>query len=442
MNIQTIDINNLSVSPLNVRKITNEDTQSNLRENIQTYGLINPLTVKFNNDTKMYEIIAGQRRYYAMKELNYTNIQCYVISDNTQEKEQIIMSLTENIHRDNMKLSDIVKTYNKLIAKYIDIEKNVDEAIEEVSKITHTDKKIIKQYRILYDFPDSILDYLDKQGNERMTIDFAIKLSLLKITSEKELVNIIKIFNDVNQSDRNKLLTQINRVIRDMEPGEKIEFSKIIEKIGKIKLAFLEDIRKKREDQNKLKKEAEEIIKKRKEAEKQAIAEAIVEKKELVKIPEVKEENIIEYNNKIKKIIAKNNNSVYISTETRNPKLQNLYREAITNRFNKCIISDMDNEVCEAAHIIPLTESKESESFDYDNGLLLNSVLHKLFDKHYWSICPETMCVKIFISSDKVNIYNILKPYENKCLEILKKYNNIIKYLESHYNKAIEKFKN
>ena len=438
MNIQTIDINNLSVSPLNVRKITfNGDTQSNLRENIQTYGLINPLTVKFNNDTKMYEIIAGQRRYYVMKELNYTNIQCYVISDNTQEKEQIIMSLTENIHRDNMKLSDIVKTYNKLIAKYIDIEKNVDEAIEEVSKITHTDKKIIKQYRDIYQFSDSILDYLDKEGNERMTIDFAAQLSKLKITSENELLKIIKIFNDVKQSDRSKLMTQIKHAIKEMEFGEKIEVCKIIEKIGKIKLAFLEDIRKKREDQNKLKKEAEEIIKKRKEAEKQIIVEAI----EPVKIPEVKEENIIEYNNKIKKIIAKNNNSVYISTETRNPKLQNLYREAIINRFNKCIISDMDNEVCEAAHIIPLTESKESESFDYDNGLLLNSVLHKLFDKYYWSICPETLCFKIFISSDKVNIYNILKPYENKCLEILKKYNSIIKYLESHYNKAIEKLK-
>lgn len=58
---------------------------------------------------------------------------------------------------------------------------------------------------------------------------------------------------------------------------------------------------------------------------------------------------------KILKIIQ-NNNSIYITTKTRHPELQNLYREAIINRFNKCILSDMDKEVCKASHIIPFSE--------------------------------------------------------------------------------------
>ena len=34
--------------------------------------------------------------------------------------------------------------------------------------------------------------------------------------------------------------------------------------------------------------------------------------------------------------------------------------------------------VCDASHIIPFSETL---SFDVDNGILLNSILHRLFDK-------------------------------------------------------------
>jgi len=52
----------------------------------------------------------------------------------------------------------------------------------------------------------------------------------------------------------------------------------------------------------------------------------------------------------------------------------------------------MNEEICEAAHIIPFSLS---ENFDINNGLLLNCILHKLFDKHYWSINPDSLCVEI-----------------------------------------------
>lgn len=117
--------------------------------------------------------------------------------------------------------------------------------------------------------------------------------------------------------------------------------------------------------------------------------------------------------------------------------MMNVYRNAIIQRFNKCIVSDMNNEVCEAAHIIPLCEISKVDkltSFDIDNGILLNCVLHKLFDKHYWCINPKTLCIEICNKSP--TIYDILKPYENKYIGILKQYTNVIKYLTKHYNKV------
>ena len=83
--------------------------------------------------------------------------------------------------------------------------------------------------------------------------------------------------------------------------------------------------------------------------------------------------------------------------------------------------------MCEACHIIPFSESN---NFDIDNGLLLNSNLHKLFDKYYWSINPETLCIE---TSDKCNTYDCITLYKNKHLEILQKFNKTIEYLKEHY---------
>ena len=438
MNIQTIDINKLTISSLNVRTLSDGETLCKLRENIKIHGLLNPLTVKLNNNTTMYEIIAGQRRFNAIKELKFNNVQCNVISNTSPETKQIVLSLTENMHRDKMKLSDIVKTYNKLYDRYyVDGKTDEDAIIKEISEITNTDSKIIKKYKEISHFPDSILDYLDKTGNEKISIEFAIKLSKIGINDEDELKQIIELFYNVKHSNRPKLLKKI----QDAEKYDfgKNDFHKYIEKIGKITTAFLAKIK---EEEEKEKKIREEIIKKAAEEEAKRKAEEAAEAKQEPVEPgeEAKQKaaDLTEYNNKIQNIIEKNNNSVNINinTQVRNPELQKLYRDYIVKRFNKCIVSDMDNEVCEAAHIVPFSES---QNFDIDNGLLLNSVLHKLFDKHYWSICPDTYNIKFFIPDNKNSIHDILKPYENKCLEVLKQYSKISELLTIHYNVAEQK---
>jgi ParB family chromosome partitioning protein len=73
MNIQTISIDDLFVSEINVQKLlSSEDDEtdiSDLADNIKEFELINPLTVQKSENLK-YEIIAGQRRYLALKALS------------------------------------------------------------------------------------------------------------------------------------------------------------------------------------------------------------------------------------------------------------------------------------------------------------------------------------------------------------------------------------
>jgi len=425
MNYQTIDINKIQISSLNVRKNFDSSDPSfiELINNIKQHGLINPLTVIFNNNSNMYEIIAGQRRFLALQKLNFNEVYCKIADSSLDEKNQIVLSLTENIHRKDMKLTDKIKTYKKL---YIHCNNNID----ELAIYTSINKKILNQYMEISHFPDSVLDKLDACKKEKLSLEFAVLLCKIGISIEDELLAIIETFSDVTQSDKLKIMKKI----QDSEKYGCDDFHTYLNKIHKIKTQLIKDIEQKKEEEEKIKVRILEEYNKKKE---QARILEEYNQKSINNCSDFNEHKNLketDYNNIIQKIKEKNNNSIYINTNVRNPQLQNEYRKAIIQRFDKCIISDYDSEVCEAAHIISFSES---ENFEIDNGLLLNCVLHNLFDKYYWSINPDTFCIKIF-KPDTSNIYSILKEYDNKYIGILKKYPKIKEYLKNHYDKSVQ----
>ena len=122
----------------------------------------------------------------------------------------------------------------------------------------------------------------------------------------------------------------------------------------------------------------------------------------------------------------------------RNSKLQEEYRNKLINRFEKCIISGMFDDVCEAAHIVPFSESDDQTSFDINNGLLLNRILHKLFDNYEISINPNTLNIEILKTCKN---YEFIKIYEDKHIKILNDYPETCNYLNKHYQKFFTKIK-
>jgi len=462
-NIKDININELEISSQNARKFTDDESLEELANNISLYGLINPLTVRLNEGGR-YEIIAGQRRYIAMQKLKYSTVRCNIISDNISSDEQVLLSVIENTHRQNMKLSQRVKAFNRVLA-------NNNNNKEETAKKLSVSKQKINQYQKISHFSDNILDKLDAKGKEQISLDFAIQLSMIGITDEVELERIIDEFQDVKQKNRIRLIKQI---ANNVKYNQIEDFHKYINKIHKIKTNFLKDLEKeekiKKEMSEQTKIKIEELMQTKniipnKDAEKEEMSEQIkelmqtkniipnkdLEKEEMSE--QIKElmqtKNIIpnkdlekeEMSEQIKELMqTKNTNyedkikqlsqssDICVMAKIRNPQLQDLYRKAVVERFKSCIVSGLDAEVCEAAHIIPFSQSND---FNPNNGLLLNCILHRLFDKYYWSINPLTLCVVV---SDKSNMYEYLKQYMGKHIKILSQYNHIIKYLEHHYN--------
>jgi ParB family chromosome partitioning protein len=88
MNIVNINVDKLIISDINVRKTQINEIEE-LASSIDDIGLINPISVRKIESNDKYEIIAGQRRYLAMKSLNKHSSHKKL---NTEESKQDLKS--------------------------------------------------------------------------------------------------------------------------------------------------------------------------------------------------------------------------------------------------------------------------------------------------------------------------------------------------------------
>ena len=81
-----------------------------LAASIKEYGLLNPIVVSKVDDK--YEIIAGERRYRASKIAGLNDIDAIIRDYNNKEIE--ILSLIENVQREDLKTLEEARAYKKL----------------------------------------------------------------------------------------------------------------------------------------------------------------------------------------------------------------------------------------------------------------------------------------------------------------------------------------
>ena len=194
MEIHNININDLFVSNMNVRKqLTSEEDETgiiDLAEDISTNGLINPITVRLTENNK-YEIIAGQRRYLAMQHLKKNIITCHVIKVTDQKAEEI--SLVENVQRNQMTTCDKVIAYSKLYSVY-----NND--IDKVISAIHISKQTIQKYLKIKNLPENVLQMLDKSGIDKITLDVAVELT--KLPSHTNYEKVLQCLNTLTTNQK------------------------------------------------------------------------------------------------------------------------------------------------------------------------------------------------------------------------------------------------
>ena len=110
--VNEINIDEISVNPFQPRSNFNNTSLQELSVSIKNIGIIQPITVRKigNND---YQLISGERRLRACKEIGLKKIPAYVREANDQDSLE--MALVENIHRQDLDAIEIAISYQRLI---------------------------------------------------------------------------------------------------------------------------------------------------------------------------------------------------------------------------------------------------------------------------------------------------------------------------------------
>lgn len=108
------------------RKNFDEKSLSELAASIAKHGLLQPILVRANTEGQ-YEIIAGERRWRAVKQLGQTEIPALIKA--VSEQDQSEMALIENLQREDLNILEEADAYKHLIEVWGYTQEKVAQAI-------------------------------------------------------------------------------------------------------------------------------------------------------------------------------------------------------------------------------------------------------------------------------------------------------------------------
>jgi len=118
--LKEIPLSEIVTGKTNVRVHNVEKDIEELAEHISVNGLLEPIIV-FQNKSGKYEILAGQRRFTAIKSLGWDKIWCNLRDAPQDEADAKAISLGENLTQLPMTLEDSIEACTFLFERYGDM---------------------------------------------------------------------------------------------------------------------------------------------------------------------------------------------------------------------------------------------------------------------------------------------------------------------------------
>ena len=186
------------------RKYFDNGKMSELKDSIKNSGLLQPITVRKISNGK-YEIVAGERRYRACRELGMENIP--VIEMNVGDARGYELSVLENIQRENLNPIEEAESYLMLMEVYGYTQEKLSEKLGKtrssvsnkmrILKLPASVKEMVKKGEISYGHARTLLSLSDEKK-----IEAAAKEIINKGYSVRETERRVKfLINKGNSSD-------------------------------------------------------------------------------------------------------------------------------------------------------------------------------------------------------------------------------------------------
>ncbi|MFC2103545.1 ParB/RepB/Spo0J family partition protein [Bacteroidota bacterium] len=177
-----ISVEFISSNPYQPRTDFDPEAMEELKKSILSNGLIQPITVRRTPDHK-YQLISGERRLIAFREIGYKEIPAYIIQIDSDEL-MLALALIENIQREQLNPIEVGTAYKRLMDEcYLTQEQIADKVGKDRTTIANS----IRLLKLPQKIQDSLISGAISSGHARALINLPGTSAQLKIL--KKILN-------------------------------------------------------------------------------------------------------------------------------------------------------------------------------------------------------------------------------------------------------------
>ncbi len=216
--VAEVELDNICTNPNQPRKNFNEKAMAELKQSIREKGIIQPITIRQIDDG--FELIAGERRLIASRELGLKTIPSYILPVES-DAEMVELALIENLQREDLNPVEEAEAF-QLLSDTFNL--SHEEIAKKVSKVRST---ITNSLRLL-NLPEPILRDL-----REAKLSAGHARPILSLDNEKQQINL---WRRIKRDGLN--VRDVESLVKKVEPTK----HKFPEKKKQLKTPFIKDL--------------------------------------------------------------------------------------------------------------------------------------------------------------------------------------------------------
>ncbi|MBD3239279.1 MAG: ParB/RepB/Spo0J family partition protein [Chitinivibrionales bacterium] len=193
---EMVDAHALTPNPFQPRTDFDQEEIDGLAKSIEAQGLLQPVIVR--KKVNGYEIVSGERRVRAMKQLGWDQIPC-IVKGKVSDREMLELALVENIQRENLNDIEQAAAYQRLL---LECSLSHEELSERVGKSRSTITNTLRLLKLPQHIQQLIRDGAITSGHARalLAVDDTTTLRRLADRIAKEGLSVREIEEAVRES--------------------------------------------------------------------------------------------------------------------------------------------------------------------------------------------------------------------------------------------------
>ena len=222
--VAMLPIEVIEANPFNPRTHFEKEALNELCKSIETYGIIQPLTVRKLGRDK-YQLISGERRFRASELIGLREVPCYIRIANDQA--MLEMALVENIQRENLNAIEIAVSYERLLEECSYTQEQLS---EKIAKSRSNIANHIRLLKLPIEIQSAVRDNLVSMGHARALV--SINDTEEQMTAFHQIISEKLSVRDVENLVRLPIKKSAKQKINFLNRDEAVQESFLADRLG------------------------------------------------------------------------------------------------------------------------------------------------------------------------------------------------------------------